>query len=50
MTSLVGSVKKVAILDYSSGNLRAAERALARVRAAVTLTGLPRMVSTRFAV
>ena len=39
--ALVGSVtavKKVAILDYGSGNLRSAERALARVGADVTVT------------
>jgi glutamine amidotransferase len=38
---LVGSVagvKKVVILDYGSGNLRSAERALARVGADVTVT------------
>jgi glutamine amidotransferase len=34
----VSSVKKVAILDYGSGNLRSAERALARVGADVTVT------------
>jgi glutamine amidotransferase len=34
----VGSVKKVVILDYGSGNLRSAERALARVGADVTVT------------
>ena len=34
----VGSVKKVAVLDYGSGNLRSAERALARVGADVTVT------------
>src|SRR3954452_19003460 len=39
--SLLGSVagvKKVTILDYGSGNLRSAERALARVGADVTVT------------
>jgi imidazole glycerol-phosphate synthase subunit HisH len=39
--SLLGSVagvKKVAILDYGSGNLRSAERALARVGADVSVT------------
>ena len=36
-----GSVKKVAILDYGSGNLRSAERALARVGADVTVTSDP---------
>jgi glutamine amidotransferase len=34
----VGSVKKVVILDYGSGNLRSAERAFARVGADVTVT------------
>jgi imidazole glycerol-phosphate synthase subunit HisH len=34
----VSGVKKVAILDYGSGNLRSAERALARVGADVTVT------------
>jgi glutamine amidotransferase len=34
----VGSVKKVAVLDYGSGNLRSVERALARVGADVTVT------------
>ena len=34
----VGSVKKVVILDYGSGNLRSAQRALARVGADVTVT------------
>jgi glutamine amidotransferase len=34
----VGSVQKVVILDYGSGNLRSAERALARVGAEVTVT------------
>jgi imidazole glycerol-phosphate synthase subunit HisH len=34
----VVSVKKVTILDYGSGNLRSAERALARVGADVTVT------------
>jgi imidazole glycerol-phosphate synthase subunit HisH len=34
----VGRVKKVVILDYGSGNLRSAERALARVGADVTVT------------
>jgi imidazole glycerol-phosphate synthase subunit HisH len=34
----VGTVKKVTILDYGSGNLRSAERALARVGADVTVT------------
>ena len=34
----MGSVKKVVILDYGSGNLRSAERALARVGADVTVT------------
>ena len=39
--ALVGSVagvKKVAVLDYGSGNLRSVERALARVGADVTVT------------
>ena len=34
----VGNVQKVVILDYGSGNLRSAERALARVGADVTVT------------
>jgi imidazole glycerol-phosphate synthase subunit HisH len=34
----VGAVKQVTILDYGSGNLRSAERALARVGADVTVT------------
>ena len=34
----MGGVKKVVILDYGSGNLRSAERALARVGADVTVT------------
>jgi imidazole glycerol-phosphate synthase subunit HisH len=34
----VSGVKKVTILDYGSGNLRSAERALARVGADVTVT------------
>ena len=34
----MGSVKKVVILDYGSGNLRSAERALERVGADVTVT------------
>jgi imidazole glycerol-phosphate synthase subunit HisH len=34
----VAGVKKVTILDYGSGNLRSAERALARVGADVTVT------------
>jgi glutamine amidotransferase len=34
----VEAVKKVVILDYGSGNLRSAERALARVGADVTVT------------
>jgi glutamine amidotransferase len=34
----VGSVKKVVILDYGSGNLRSVERALARVGADVSVT------------
>src|SRR6185312_13815161 len=34
----VGSVKKVVVLDYGSGNLRSAERALARVGADVSVT------------
>jgi imidazole glycerol-phosphate synthase subunit HisH len=37
----VGRVKKVAVLDYGSGNLRSAERALARVGADVTVTSDP---------
>jgi glutamine amidotransferase len=34
-------VKKVVVLDHGSGNLRSAERALARVGADVTVTGDP---------
>src|SRR3954462_8406253 len=34
----VGRVKKVTVLDYGSGNLRSAERALRRVGADVTVT------------
>jgi imidazole glycerol-phosphate synthase subunit HisH len=34
----VAGVKKVVVLDYGSGNLRSAERALARVGADVTVT------------
>jgi len=34
----VASVKKVVVLDYGSGNLRSAERALARVGVDVTVT------------
>ena len=34
----VGSVKKVVVLDYGSGNLRSAERALGRIGADVTVT------------
>jgi glutamine amidotransferase len=37
----VGNVKKVVILDYGSGNLRSAERALTRVGADVTVTADP---------
>jgi glutamine amidotransferase len=38
----VGSVKKnIVVLDYGSGNLRSAERALARVGADVTVTADP---------
>jgi len=36
-------VKKVAVLDYGSGNLRSAERALARVGADVTVTADPQV-------
>jgi len=39
----VGGVKKVAVLDYGSGNLRSAERALARVGADVVVTADPRV-------
>src|SRR4051794_2694748 len=38
LRSSVVSMKKVVILDYGSGNLRSAERALARVGADVTVT------------
>ena len=34
----VAAVKKVVVLDYGSGNLRSAERALTRVGADVTVT------------
>jgi glutamine amidotransferase len=37
----VAAVKKVVVLDYGSGNLRSAERALSRVGADVTVTGDP---------
>lgn len=37
----VSAVKKVVVLDYGSGNLRSAERALARVGADVTVTSDP---------
>ena len=37
----VASVKKVVVLDYGSGNLRSAERALTRVGADVTVTADP---------
>ena len=37
----MSGVKKVTILDYGSGNLRSAERALARVGADVTVTADP---------
>ena len=37
----VAAVKKVVVLDYGSGNLRSAERALARVGADVTVTDDP---------
>jgi glutamine amidotransferase len=37
----VAAVKKVVVLDYGSGNLRSAERALARVGADVTVTADP---------
>jgi imidazole glycerol-phosphate synthase subunit HisH len=37
----VADVKKVAVLDYGSGNLRSAERALERVGADVTVTSDP---------
>ena len=39
----VARVKKVAVLDYGSGNLRSAERALERVGADVTVTSDPAM-------
>jgi imidazole glycerol-phosphate synthase subunit HisH len=38
LAASVRGVKKVAVLDYGSGNLRSAERALARVGADVTVT------------
>jgi glutamine amidotransferase len=38
----VAGVKKVTILDYGSGNLRSAERALARVGADVTVAADPK--------
>ncbi|MQA35568.1 hypothetical protein GCU49_18635, partial [Modestobacter roseus] len=37
----VAAVKKVVVLDYGSGNLRSAERALSRVGADVTVTADP---------
>ena len=37
----MSAVKKVVVLDYGSGNLRSAERALSRVGADVTVTGDP---------
>jgi glutamine amidotransferase len=37
----VAAVKKVVVLDYGSGNLRSAERALTRVGADVTVTADP---------
>lgn len=37
----MGGVKKVVVLDYGSGNLRSAERALERVGAEVTVTADP---------
>jgi glutamine amidotransferase len=40
----VAGVKKVTVLDYGSGNLRSAERALARVGADVTVTSDPQAV------
>jgi glutamine amidotransferase len=39
----VSAVKKVVVLDYGSGNLRSAERALSRVGADVTVTADPRV-------
>jgi len=39
----VDGVKKVAVLDYGSGNLRSAERALTRVGADVTVTADPKV-------
>src|SRR5688500_1137163 len=41
LVGTVAGVKKVAVLDYGSGNLRSAERALARVGADVTVTSDP---------
>ena len=41
----MGGVKKVVVLDYGSGNLRSAERALARVGADVTVTADPAAVA-----
>ncbi len=38
---MAGVKKKVVVLDYGSGNLRSAERALARVGADVTVTAQP---------
>ena len=38
----MAAVKKVVVLDYGSGNLRSAERALARVGADVEVTSLAR--------
>ncbi len=41
LTATVAGVKKVVVLDYGSGNLRSAERALTRVGADVTVTADP---------
>jgi imidazole glycerol-phosphate synthase subunit HisH len=41
LVGTVAVVKKVAVLDYGSGNLRSAERALERVGAVVTVTSDP---------
>jgi glutamine amidotransferase len=41
LPTTVSAVKKVVVLDYGSGNLRSAERALARVGADVTVTADP---------
>jgi glutamine amidotransferase len=41
LVGTVAAVKKVVVLDYGSGNIRSAERALSRVGADVTVTADP---------